>query len=150
MGLGKTIQTIALLGYLRQFKKVNGPHLIIAPKITLSNWQNEFRKWLPGTRVVKLIATKEEREEILNEEIGRGKFDVVITSYEGVRLGQRELKRINWCYLIIDEAHKIRNEESVLSQTVRSLRTRHKLLLTGTPLQNNLHELWSLLNFILP
>jgi SWI/SNF-related matrix-associated actin-dependent regulator of chromatin subfamily A member 5 len=102
MGLGKTIQTISLIGYLRQFKKIKGHHLIIAPKITLGNWLNEFRKWLPMARVVKLIATKEEREEILSDEIIPGKFDVVITSYEGVRLGHRELKRIKWSYLIID------------------------------------------------
>lgn len=150
MGLGKTIQTISIIAFLKQFKKINGPHLIIAPKITLGNWVRELEKWLPSCRVVKLIATKEEREPILNDYISRGKFDVVVTSFEGARICLKYLKRIKWKYLIIDEAHKIKNEESMLAQVVRSLNTSFKLLLTGTPLQNNLHELWSLLNFILP
>lgn len=75
---------------------------------------------------------------------------MVVTSFEGARICLKYLRRIRWKYLIIDEAHKIKNEESMLSQVVRALNTSFKLLLTGTPLQNNLHELWSLLNFILP
>jgi SWI/SNF-related matrix-associated actin-dependent regulator of chromatin subfamily A member 5 len=59
MGLGKTIQTISIISFIKEFKKIKGPHIIIAPKITLGNWENEFRKWLPCCRVVKLIATKE-------------------------------------------------------------------------------------------
>lgn len=79
-----------------------------------------------------------------------GNFDVVVTSFEGVRLGLTDLKKVKWQYLIIDEAHKIKNEASQLSQVVRKLHTECKLLLTGTPLQNNLHELWALMNFLLP
>ena len=81
MGLGKTIQTIAIIGFIRQFKKVKGPHIIIAPKITLGNWMNEFEKWLPICKVVKLIATKEERDEILAERVNNGNFEVLITSF---------------------------------------------------------------------
>lgn len=100
--------------------------------------------------MVKLIATKDEREEILTSIVDKGKFDILVTSFEGVRICLSSLKKIKWHYIVIDEAHKIKNEESQLSQVVRKLHTECKLLLTGTPLQNNLHELWSLLNFLLP
>ena len=73
-----------------------------------------------------------------------------MTSYEGVRFCVNALKKIKWQYIVIDEAHKIKNEESQLSQIIRKLHTECKLLLTGTPLQNNLHELWSLMNFLIP
>lgn len=75
---------------------------------------------------------------------------MVVTSYEAIRTAIKDLKKINWHYLVIDEAHKIKNEESDLSLKVRMLPNQCKLLLTGTPLQNNLHELWSLMNFIIP
>ena len=97
-----------------------------------------------------MIATKEEREEILANVVDKGRFDILVTSFEGVRLCLPSLKKIKWHYIVIDEAHKIKNEASQLSQVVRKLQTECKLLLTGTPLQNNLHELWSLLNFLLP
>jgi SWI/SNF-related matrix-associated actin-dependent regulator of chromatin subfamily A member 5 len=105
---------------------------------------------MPSARVVKLIATKDEREEILSTIVDKGKFDILVTSFEGVRICLNSLKKIKWHYIVIDEAHKIKNEDSQLSQVVRKLHTECKLLLTGTPLQNNLHELWSLLNFLLP
>jgi len=150
MGLGKTVQTISLIAYLREYKNINGPFMIIAPKSTLGNWFKEFNKWLPQCRVVKLLATKEQREEILRLHLKPGKFDVCLTSYEGVNICQKYLNKFAWKYLIIDEAHKIKNEESIISNNVRSFRCAYKLLLTGTPLQNNLHELWSLLNFLMP
>ncbi|EAR99498.2 SNF2 family amine-terminal protein (macronuclear) [Tetrahymena thermophila SB210] len=150
MGLGKTIQSISLIGFLKEFKKINGPHLIIAPKSTLGNWFNEFQKWLPCCRTIKLIATKDEREEILQNYIANSKFDVCLTSFEGAKLCQKYLKKINFQYIIIDEAHKIKNEESQTALILRMFKTNYKILLTGTPLQNNLHELWSLLNFLLP
>ena len=79
-----------------------------------------------------------------------GKFDVVLTTFEGVRLCMPQVMKFKWEYLIVDEAHKIKNEESQISKRLRQLDSRNRLLLTGTPLQNNLHELWSLLNFLLP
>lgn len=77
-------------------------------------------------------------------------WDVLITTYEMILKEKSTLKKINWTYLVIDEAHRIKNEHSKLSESVRELSSKHRLLLTGTPLQNNLHELWALLNFLLP
>ena len=79
-----------------------------------------------------------------------GEWNVVITSYEMVLREKTTFKKFNWRYLVIDEAHRIKNEKSKLSEIVREFRTTNRLLLTGTPLQNNLHELWALLNFLLP
>ncbi|EKX31046.1 hypothetical protein GUITHDRAFT_83481 [Guillardia theta CCMP2712] len=150
MGLGKTVQTVAMIGYLTEFKDAPGPHMILAPKSTMSNWIKEFRKWLPDHRIVYVGGTKEEREEQLKKHVQPGEFDVVITSFEIVCREKNHFKKFNWRYFVIDEAHRIKNENSLLSGVVRELKTHSRLLLTGTPLQNNLHELWALLNFLLP
>ena len=102
-----------------------------------------------------MLGTKEERKRVVKEELkadkhGNVKFDVIVTSYEGVLKEKSALGKINWKYLIIDEAHRIKNENSSLSKCVRLMNTDFRLLITGTPLQNNLHELWALLNFLLP
>lgn len=150
MGLGKTIQTIAFLAFLKEMKKISGPHLIVGPNSTVGNWCKELKKWVPSFRVVKLYARKEYREEIYEKQLIPGKFDVCVTSYEGINICLPKLKKFNWRYIIIDEAHRLKNEMSVLSKNLRVFKTDLKLLITGTPLQNNLHELWSLLNFLLP
>ena len=150
MGLGKTIQTIGFLAFLREKKKVHGPHLIVGPNTTVSNWYREIRKWLPSARVVKLYARKEYREETFANELIKGKFDICVASYEAINICIQQLKKFDWSYLIVDEAHRLKNELSCLSQNLRKFPTDLKLLITGTPLQNNLHELWSLLNFLLP
>ena len=93
MGLGKTIQTISLLAFLKEYKKINGPHLIIAPKSTLGNWMKELKTWLPCCKVVKLIAIREEREEIIQKYLSNGKFDVILTSYEGVNICLQNLRK---------------------------------------------------------
>jgi len=150
MGLGKTIELIAFLGYLREFKKIERPFLIVAPKSVLSNWSREFAKWCPQIQVVKLKATKDEREQTLKDEILSDNFDVCVTTYQGLNKSVGQLKKFKWEYVVVDEAHSIKNEMSLLSENVRKLHHKHILLLTGTPLQNNLHELWSLLNCLLP
>lgn len=156
MGLGKTLQSISLLGYLYEFKNIRGPHLIMVPKSTLSNWMNEFTRWCPVLRVVRFHGSKEEREEQIRDVLKPGRpqserdWDVVVTTYEVLNLEKTALTKIAWNYLVIDEAHRLKNEVSQFSQSVRALDTQHRLLLTGTPLQNNLHELWALLNFLLP
>lgn len=100
------------MAFLREFKNVKGYHLVIVPKSTIPNWMNEFRKWCPETRVINLIARKEHREEILKNQMVPGKFDVVVTTFEGCRLCLSNLLKFKWEYLIVDEAHKIKNEES--------------------------------------
>eukprot|EP00891_Asterochloris_glomerata_P000647 jgi/Astpho2/647/Aster-04487 len=150
MGLGKTLQTISLLGYLHEYRGITGPYIVIVPKSTLHNWMNEFRKWCPVLRATKFHGNQEEREQQKANNVHPGKFDVVVTSYEMVIKEKNHFKKFHWRYIIIDEAHRIKNENSILSRTVRMFKTNYRLLITGTPLQNNLHELWALLNFLLP
>lgn len=123
---------------------------MVAPKSTLGNWMREFKKWLPSCRVVKLIAVKEERDELISKYLQPGRFDVCLTSYEGVNICLNDLRRFTFKYIVVDEAHKIKNEEAMVSQNMRRIKCNNKLLLTGTPLQNTPHELWSLLNYLLP
>jgi SWI/SNF-related matrix-associated actin-dependent regulator of chromatin subfamily A member 5 len=124
--------------------------MVIVPKSTLHNWLNEFRRWCPVIKAVKFHGNREEREVQKAELVQPGKFDVVVTSYEMVIKEKNHWRRFHWRYIIIDEAHRIKNENSRLSQVVRMLKTNYRMLITGTPLQNNLHELWALLNFLLP
>ncbi|GMT19600.1 hypothetical protein PFISCL1PPCAC_10897 [Pristionchus fissidentatus] len=150
MGLGKTLQTVSLLGYMKHYKNQGSPNLVIVPKSTLQNWKNEFTKWCPTIDAVILIGDEASRSEIIREYILPQKFDVVITSYEMILKEKSTLKKFVWKYIIIDEAHRIKNEKSKLSEFIREFKSKNRLLLTGTPLQNNLHELWALLNFLLP
>ncbi|KAE8725382.1 SWI/SNF-related matrix-associated actin-dependent regulator of chromatin subfamily A member 5 [Hibiscus syriacus] len=150
MGLGKTLQTISLLGYLHEYRGITGPHMVVAPKSTLGNWVNEIRRFCPVLRTVKFLGNPEERRYIREELLVAGKFDVCVTSFEMAIKEKTALRRFSWRYIVIDEAHRIKNENSLLSKTMRLYNTNYRLLITGTPLQNNLHELWALLNFLLP
>ncbi|XP_071453499.1 chromatin-remodeling complex ATPase chain Iswi-like [Hetaerina americana] len=150
MGLGKTLQTISLLGYMKHYRNIQGHHIVIVPKSTLANWMNEFKKWCPSLHAVCLIGDQETRNNFIRETLMPGEWDVCVTSYEMVIKEKGVFKKFNWRYMVIDEAHRIKNEKSKLSEIVREFKTTNRLLLTGTPLQNNLHELWSLLNFLLP
>ncbi|KAF1773118.1 ISWI family [Phytophthora cactorum] len=156
MGLGKTLQTISVLAYFYEFENISGPHIVLVPKSTLSNWLAEFQRWCPSLRAVKFHGNKEERQRCVQEVLCPGlpddkrKFDVCVTTFEMCLKEKTALCKFAWRYLIIDEAHRIKNESSQFSTVVRMLDTEHRLLLTGTPLQNNLHELWALLNFLLP
>ncbi|KAE9455218.1 hypothetical protein C3L33_12848, partial [Rhododendron williamsianum] len=150
MGLGKTLQTISLLGYLHEFRGITGPHMVVAPKSTLGNWMNEIKRFCPILRAVKFLGGPDERKHIRENLLVAGKFDVCVTSFEMAIKEKSALRQFSWRYVIIDEAHRIKNENSLLSKTMRLYKTNYRLLITGTPLQNNLHELWSLLNFLLP
>lgn len=150
MGLGKTLQTIAFLGYLRHVQGITGPHLIAVPKSTLDNWNREFTRWTPEVDVLVLQGAKDDRHALINDRLIDENFDVCITSYEMILREKSHLKKFAWEYIIVDEAHRIKNEESSLAQIIRMFSSRNRLLITGTPLQNNLHELWALLNFLLP
>jgi SWI/SNF-related matrix-associated actin-dependent regulator of chromatin subfamily A member 5 len=145
-----------MLGYLSEFKNIVGPHLIVVPKSTLSNWMNEFQRWCPSLRPLRFHGSKEERGEFVDTYLRPAaksddrEWDVLVTTYEIFNLEKTALSKIAWRFIIIDEAHRLKNEASLFSQNIRLLNTEHRLLLTGTPLQNNLHELWALLNFLLP
>ena len=150
MGLGKTLQTISMLGYLSEYRGITGPHMVVVPKSTLGNWMNEFKRWCPMIRAFKFHGNAETRAAQIAEHMRPGGFDVCVTSYEMVIKEKNALKKFHWRYIIIDEAHRIKNENSRLSKTMRMFSCNNRLLITGTPLQNNLHELWALLNFLLP
>ena len=158
MGLGKTIQTISLIALLREKEKYLGPHLIVAPLSTLSNWVEEFQKWTPSVPVLLYHGDPAKREELRTTKItkhlenGRptSKFPVVCTSYDIILRDKNYLSHINWEFIIIDEGHRLKNFNSQLFQELRKFTSATRLLISGTPLQNNLKELWSLLNFLLP
>ena len=135
---------------MKNFKNNAGPHIVIVPKSTLQNWKNEFSKWCPSLRAVILIGDAEARNTFIRDVLMPGEWDVCITSYEMCIREKSVFKKFNWRYMVIDEAHRIKNEKSKLSEILREFKTTNRLLITGTPLQNNLHELWALLNFLLP
>ncbi|KAH7369439.1 SNF2 family domain-containing protein [Plectosphaerella cucumerina] len=150
MGLGKTIQTIALLAHLACHHQVWGPHLVIVPTSVMLNWEMEFKKWCPGFKILAYYGTQEERKRKrmgwTNDDI----WNVCITSYQLVLQDQQVFKRRRWHFMVLDEAHNIKNFKSQRWQTLLGFNTQARLLLTGTPLQNNLTELWSLLFFLMP
>uniref|UniRef100_A0AAX7TYC3 Proliferation-associated SNF2-like protein n=1 Tax=Astatotilapia calliptera TaxID=8154 RepID=A0AAX7TYC3_ASTCA len=153
MGLGKTIQCIGHIAMMIE-KKVLGPFLVVAPLSTLPNWINEFKRFTPEVSVLLYHGSQPERTELLKQ-ICRPQgplsmCPVVITSFEISMIDRKLLQRFQWKYLIVDEGHRIKNLNCRLVRELKMLPTDNKLLLTGTPLQNNLAELWSLLNFLLP
>ena len=150
MGLGKTIQVISFLGYLRFYRDTPGPHLVIVPKSTLHNWKSEFARWIPDTNTLLLHGDKHQRADLIRDRLLKDDFQVCITSYEICLIEKSAFKKMSWQYIVIDEAHRIKNEHSKLSEVLREFSSKNRLLMTGTPLQNNLHELWALLNFLLP
>ena len=150
MGLGKTIQTIALLAHVAIEHEVWGPHLIVVPTSVILNWEMEFKKFLPGFKVVTYYGSQEERKFKRKGWTDDEKFHVWITSYQIVLADHQIFKRRSWHYMVLDEAHNIKNFRSQRWQTLLMFKTRARLLLTGTPLQNNLTELWSLLFFLMP
>ncbi|KAI5147988.1 chromatin-remodeling ATPase INO80 [Enteropsectra breve] len=147
MGLGKTVQSISMLGYLAETENVWGPFLVVTPASTLHNWEAEFKKFLPDFSVVVYYGTLSERAE-LKKQIK--KANVVVTSYQIAVTDENLFKRIKWEYMILDEAQAIKSNSSVRWKTLLAFKTRNRCLLTGTPIQNNMQELWSLLHFIMP
>ncbi|KAJ4394469.1 swr1 complex component [Gnomoniopsis smithogilvyi] len=150
MGLGKTIQTIALLAHLACVHEVWGPHLIIVPTSVMLNWEMEFKKWCPGFKILTYYGTQEERKRKRQGWTNDDVWNVCITSYQIVLQDNQVFRRRRWHYMILDEAHNIKNFKSQRWQTLLGFNTHSRLLLTGTPLQNNLTELWSLLFFLMP
>jgi ATP-dependent DNA helicase len=152
MGLGKTIQTIAMLAHLWENKSY-GPFLIAAPLSTTSNWVQEFEKWTPSIPVLLYHGDKKERARLRRTKLknpGTDQFPVVVTSYETCMNDGKYLTGFGWQFIIIDEGHRIKNLDCRLIRELQKFHSANRLLITGTPLQNNLTELWSLLHFLLP
>ncbi|CEP62348.1 chromatin-remodeling protein SWR1 LALA0_S05e03620g [Lachancea lanzarotensis] len=150
MGLGKTIQTISLLAYLACEKQNWGPHLIVVPTSVLLNWEMELKRFAPGFKVLTYYGSPQQRKEKRKGWNRPDAFHICITSYQLVVHDQHSFKRKKWQYMILDEAHNIKNFRSTRWQALLNFNTERRLLLTGTPLQNNLAELWSLLYFLMP
>jgi DNA helicase INO80 len=156
MGLGKTVQTIVSLAHLAEKKNIWGPFLVVAPASTLHNWEQEFRKFVPDFKVLPYWGTQQQRRilrrdwtpALLNSR--DSPFHVVITSYQMVVSDERHFQRLHWQYMINDEAQALKSSSSVRWQTLLRFKCRNRLLLTGTPIQNSMAELWSLLHFIMP
>jgi len=154
MGLGKTCQTIGFLSHLRH-KGINGPFLVLGPLSTLPNWVSEIERFCPSMPAVLYHGSADDRAEIRRTKMPKGakvteSFPVVVTSYEILIRDVKHLQKYQWKYIVVDEGHRLKNFDCRLLRELRTIPTANKLLLTGTPLQNNLSELWSLLNFILP
>lgn len=150
MGLGKTIQTISLLSHLATEYHIWGPHLIIVPTSVMLNWEMEFKKFAPGFKVLTYYGSPQQRAQKRKGWNKPDAFHVCITSYQLVVHDHQSFKRRRWKYMILDEAHNIKNFRSTRWRALLNFNTENRLLLTGTPLQNNLMELWSLLYFLMP
>ena len=163
MGLGKTIQVIAFLGVLKNIDENLGPHLIVAPVSLLENWKQEFLRWCPSFNVIVYRGNEKEKlcEEFLslNEEQEAPPFDILITSYsiferrsEKMKKDRKFLKRWKWNRVIMDEGHVLKDATSQRNKRLQDIvsKARQRIMLTGTPIQNNLQELWSLLSFLMP
>ena len=138
MGLGKTIQTISLLTYLIEFKKNYGPFLIVVPLSTISNWMNEFEKWAPTIKKIIYRGSPTTRTEVLKQ-MKTTKWNVCLTTYDFILKDRQKLNKYTWKYIVIDEGHNMKNAKSKFAGVLGTqYQSEHRLLLTGTPLQNNL------------
>jgi hypothetical protein len=154
MGLGKTLQTISFIAHLLLTQQRPTPHLVIVPLSVLSNWGNEFKKFCPSIRVKRIhVFSGNEAIKIFREIASPFcPYDVIMTTYEVIRsdFWISKLVRINWHTLVLDEGHRIKNDNTEAAHTCSLLRAQFRLILTGTPIQNNMHESWALLNFLNP
>ncbi|KAK8709789.1 hypothetical protein V6N13_060791 [Hibiscus sabdariffa] len=152
MGLGKTVQVISLICYLMETKNDRGPFLVVVPSSVLPGWVSEINFWAPDIHKIVYSGPPEERRRLFKERIVHQKFNILLTTYEYLmnKHDRPKLSKIHWHYIIIDEGHRIKNASCKLNAELKHYQSSHRLLLTGTPLQNNLEELWALLNFLLP
>ncbi|KAH3687519.1 hypothetical protein WICPIJ_001481 [Wickerhamomyces pijperi] len=157
MGLGKTVQSISVLAYLAETHNIWGPFLVVSPASTLHNWQQEISKFVPDFKVLPYWGNSKDRK-ILRKFWDRKQvtytkdspFHVLVTSYQLVVADIQYFQRIKWQYMILDEAQAIKSSSSSRWKSLLSLQCRNRLLLTGTPIQNSMQELWALLHFIMP
>jgi DNA helicase INO80 len=156
MGLGKTIQAMAFLGHLAEEKNIWGPFLVVAPASVLNNWADEVNRFCPDLRILPYWGAANERA-VLRKNINPNRlyrreagFHVLITSYQLLVSDEKYFKRVKWQYMVLDEAQAIKSASSQRWKTLLSFNCRNRLLLTGTPIQNSMAELWALLHFIMP
>ncbi|KAI1328341.1 P-loop containing nucleoside triphosphate hydrolase protein [Xylariaceae sp. FL0255] len=156
MGLGKTVQTVSFLSWLRNERKQEGPFLVVAPLSVIPAWCDTFNHWSPDLNYVVYLgnaearATIREHELMVNGNSKKPKFNVLVTSYEYILADSEFLRTIKWQALAVDEAHRLKNKESKLYAELVSFGAPFRLLITGTPVQNNLAELSALLDFLNP
>ncbi|RUP46236.1 SNF2 family N-terminal domain-containing protein [Jimgerdemannia flammicorona] len=156
MGLGKTVQSIALMAHLAETYNIWGPFLVIAPASTLHNWQQEVSKFVPAFKALPYWGNMKDRKTLRkfwNKKQLYGKeapFHVLITSYQLVVTDEKYFQRVKWQYMVLDEAQAIKSSSSARWKTLLGFHCRNRLLLTGTPIQNSMQELWALLHFIMP
>lgn len=158
MGLGKTLQSICILAgkHFERAEKYNStqsldavhlPSLIVCPPTLTGHWYYEILKYTDNLRPVLYVGTTRDRQKLIPK---LSTSDVVITSYEVVRNDISGLQNLNWFFCILDEGHIIKNAKTKLTKSVKMLRAQHRLILSGTPIQNNVLELWSLFDFLMP
>lgn len=147
MGLGKTIQSISLLCHLFENEGIHGPFLIVTPSSTLHNWSKELERFAPTFKVLNYWGNIHERKDMRKL---LKKYNVVITSYQIAVSDETIIGKVKWQYMILDEAQAIKSISSQRWKILLGFKSRSRLLLTGTPIQNNMQELWSLLHFIMP
>jgi len=158
MGLGKTLQSICILASkhherAEKFKatqapdSVHLPSIVVCPPTLTGHWADEILKYTNNLKPLIYFGAAKERSKMLSN---IQQYDVVITSYEVVRNDITGLSKISWHYCILDEGHVIKNSKTKLTKAVKSLRANHRLVLSGTPIQNNVLELWSLFDFLMP
>ncbi|CAN8095237.1 unnamed protein product [Discula destructiva] len=157
MGLGKTIQSISVMAYLAEKHDVWGPFLVVAPASTLHNWEQEIRKFVPEFKVLPYWGTAGDRKTLRKFWDRKHKtykkdasFHVMVTSYQLVVSDVSYFQKMGWQYMILDEAQAIKSSQSSRWKCLLGFHCRNRLLLTGTPIQNNMQELWALLHFIMP
>ncbi|KAJ3051106.1 putative DNA helicase ino80, partial [Rhizophlyctis rosea] len=156
MGLGKTVQSISLMAYLAETHNIWGPFLVISPASTLHNWQQEVARFTPQLKALPYWGNQQDRK-VLRKFWNKKKlyskdapFHVLITSYQLIVSDEKHFGRIKWQYMILDEAQAIKSSTSARWKTLLGFDCRNRLLLTGTPIQNSMQELWALLHFIMP
>ena len=156
MGLGKTVQSISVMAYLAEVQDIWGPFLVIAPASTLHNWQQEIARFTPELKIMPYWGSQKDRRVLRQfwnqKSLYRrdAAFHVLITSYQLVVQDEQYFRRLKWQYMILDEAQAIKSSSSARWKTLLSFNCRNRLLLTGTPIQNSMQELWALLHFIMP
>eukprot|EP01080_Neovahlkampfia_damariscottae_P000793 gene793-9043_t len=154
MGLGKTLQSISLLSYLVNIENIPGPFLVVVPLSTISGWMKEIKKWAPDLYVIPYIGDTKSRKVIRENDFytkdNNFKFNIILTTYELILNDYSFLSQIKYSFLVIDEANRLKNDKSKLYKVLKQFPTAGKLLLTGTPFENSIKELWNLLHFLMP